>query len=142
VIRGLLGGRPPTATSRAALAHADSIDDGVGHKGGRRPPLFPGYAFVSIELQWHDARWCPGVATLIKEGLARRWRWGSWPSEVPPTYFPANASAESSEGVASRTGQTVRIVRGAFTGKLALFAGMEPHDRVAVLLATSAASCG
>ena len=74
MIRGLLGRRPPTATSRAALAHTDSIDDGVGHKGERRPPLFPGYAFVSIELQWHDARWCPGVATLIKDGLARRWR--------------------------------------------------------------------
>ena len=28
---------------------------------GRRlmitPPLFPGYAFVGIELQWHAARW-------------------------------------------------------------------------------------
>jgi hypothetical protein len=30
----------------------------------------------------------------------------------------------------------VRIAAGAFAGKLALFAGMEPHERVAVLLAT------
>ena len=29
----------------------------------------------------------------------------------------------------------MRIAAGAFAGKLALFAGMEPHERVAVLLA-------
>lgn len=45
------------------------------------------------------------------------------------------ASAGSSAGVASRAGQTVRIAAGAFAGKLALFAGMERHERVAVLLA-------
>ena len=32
---------------------------------GRRimttPPLFPGYAFICIQLQWRAARWCPGV---------------------------------------------------------------------------------
>jgi transcriptional antiterminator RfaH len=40
---------------------------------GRRvevsPVLFPGYAFVLIELQWHGARWCPGVHNLIMDGL-------------------------------------------------------------------------
>ena len=39
---------------------------------GRRlmitPPLFPGYAFVGIELQWHAARWCPGVLSLVMDG--------------------------------------------------------------------------
>ena len=27
-----------------------------------RPPLFPGYIFIAIVLQWHAARWAPGVA--------------------------------------------------------------------------------
>jgi hypothetical protein len=30
----------------------------------RASALFPGYAFVAIELQWHAARWCPGVVRL------------------------------------------------------------------------------
>jgi transcriptional antiterminator RfaH len=33
-----------------------------------RPPLFPGYVFVAIVLQWHRARWCPGVLSLIMAG--------------------------------------------------------------------------
>ena len=37
------------------------------------PALFPGYAFVLIELQWHAARWSPGVLRLVLDGdrLAR-----------------------------------------------------------------------
>jgi transcriptional antiterminator RfaH len=30
--------------------------------------LFPGYAFVLIELQWHAARWSPGVLRLVLDG--------------------------------------------------------------------------
>ena len=37
-----------------------------------RPPLFPGYAFVLIVLQWNTARCSPGVATLIMDGGGRR----------------------------------------------------------------------
>ena len=39
---------------------------------GRRvevtPALFPGYLFIAIVLQWHGARWCPGVLNLIMAG--------------------------------------------------------------------------
>jgi hypothetical protein len=31
--------------------------------------LFPGYAFVLIELQWHAARWSPGVLRLVLDGV-------------------------------------------------------------------------
>jgi hypothetical protein len=39
-----------------------------------RPPLFPNYCFVLIELQWHGARWCPGLAALItaRDGTSAR----------------------------------------------------------------------
>ena len=39
---------------------------------GRRietsPPLFPGYCFVLITLQWHAARWAPGTLGLVMNG--------------------------------------------------------------------------
>ena len=39
---------------------------------GRRtivtPALFPGYLFVCIQLQWHAARYCPGVVRLVMDG--------------------------------------------------------------------------
>ena len=39
---------------------------------GRRvevtPPLFPGYAFVVIELQWHAAHRAPGTLGLVMNG--------------------------------------------------------------------------
>jgi hypothetical protein len=34
----------------------------------RTPLLFPGYAFVLIVLQWHAARFAPGVIGLIMDG--------------------------------------------------------------------------
>ena len=40
-----------------------------------RPALFPGYAFVLIQLQWHTARWTPGTLGLIMGG--------SGPAKVP-----------------------------------------------------------
>ena len=40
---------------------------------GRRilvaPPLFPGYCFVAVELQWHTARWSIGVIGLIMDEI-------------------------------------------------------------------------
>ena len=39
---------------------------------GRRvevtPPLFPGYCFVAIELQWHAAHRAPGTNGLVMSG--------------------------------------------------------------------------
>ena len=36
--------------------------------GERSTWLFPGYAFVWIELQWHAARWALGVVRLVSSG--------------------------------------------------------------------------
>src|SRR5262249_17946781 len=38
-----------------------------GRRIETRPPLFPGYCFLSVELQWHAARWSIGVIGLIME---------------------------------------------------------------------------
>src|SRR3954453_7689145 len=40
-----------------------------GRKVVRTPLLFPGYLFVWIELQWHTARWSPGVVRLVMNGV-------------------------------------------------------------------------
>jgi transcription antitermination factor NusG len=41
-----------------------------GRREDSEVPIFPGYAFVLItRLQWHRARWCPGVVRLIMDGV-------------------------------------------------------------------------
>jgi hypothetical protein len=34
--------------------------------------LFPGYAFVLIELQWHAARWSPESSASCSTGFSRQ----------------------------------------------------------------------
>jgi transcriptional antiterminator RfaH len=98
----------------------------------RTSPLFPGYAFVLIELQWHAARWSPGVLRLVLDG--------DRPARVPDKVI-ADLKGRECDGLVElpppprfQRGDPVRIVRGVFTGQLALFEGQRPHERVAVLL--------
>jgi transcriptional antiterminator RfaH len=103
---------------------------------GRRvevsPPLFPGYCFVLIVLQWHAARWCPGVFNLIMDGTG--------PAKVPDPVIAEIRSRER-DGLIElpkpptlKPGDRVRITAGAFGGHLALYEGQTAHERVAVLL--------
>jgi transcriptional antiterminator RfaH len=103
---------------------------------GRRvdvsPPLFPGYLFIWIEIQWSRARWAPGVASLIMAG--------DGPARVPDSVISEIRSRERNGLVELvkpprlRRGDRVRIVQGVFRGHLALYDGMAPRERVAVLL--------
>jgi transcriptional antiterminator RfaH len=95
-------------------------------------PLFPGYAFVLIELQWHTARWSPGIIRLVLDGVA--------PARVPDRVI-ADLKERERNGLVQlppppgfRRGDPVRLVRGLFAGRLALFEDQRPHERVAVLL--------
>ena len=107
---------------------------------GRRlmitPPLFPGYAFVGIELQWHPARWTPGVSSLVMDGER--------PARVPDADI-AELRARERDGFvvlpkqpapksSLRPGDRLRVRNGPFTGSFGLCAGMAPRDRVLVLL--------
>jgi transcriptional antiterminator RfaH len=103
-----------------------------GRKIETRPLLFPGYAFVFIELQWHAARWSPGVCNLIMDGAA--------PAKVPDAVI-AEIRGRERGGLIElpkpprlEPGDHVRITSGAFGGHLALYEGQTAHERVAVLL--------
>src|SRR5262249_33044970 len=103
---------------------------------GRRvevsPPLFPGYAFVLIELQWHSARWTAGVIRLVMDGAA--------PARVPDAVIAEIRSREVAGLIElpkpplARPGDAVRILRGPFEGRLAIYHGMKPKARVEILL--------
>jgi transcriptional antiterminator RfaH len=102
-----------------------------GHHEDREVPLFPGYAFVAIELQWHAARWCPGVIRLVMDGLL--------PAKVPDAVIEEIRSRERNGAIELpkrrlQYGDRVRILAGPFRGHLAIYAGMSAHERVAVLL--------
>jgi transcriptional antiterminator RfaH len=103
---------------------------------GRRvevsPPLFPGYCFTWIELQWSAARWAPGTLGLIMDGMQ--------PARVPDAVI-AELRAREYNGLVGlpkprgfRRGDRVKILRGAFGGHLAIYADMKPRERVEVLL--------
>jgi transcriptional antiterminator RfaH len=98
----------------------------------RTSPLFPCYAFVLIELQWHAARWSPGVLGLVLDG--------DRPARVPDKVIAElkrrerNGLIELPPRPSLKRGDQVRITHGFFVGQLAVFDGMRPHERVAVLL--------
>jgi transcriptional antiterminator RfaH len=103
-----------------------------GRKVVRTPLLFPAYAFVFIQLQWHTARWAPGVIRLVMDGAA--------PARVPDAVIDeirareVRGLVELPKPPPAQFGDTVRILRGPFEGRLALYAGMKPRERVEVLL--------
>ena len=89
---------------------------------GRRiettPALFPGYAFVLIQLQWHAARWAPGVTRIVLDGAA--------PAKVPDGVIAEIRSRECGGLVdlpkppIARPGAPVRVLRGPFAGHVGL----------------------
>jgi transcriptional antiterminator RfaH len=104
-----------------------------GRKIETRPPLFPGYAFVLIELQWHTARWAPGVVRLVMAGAAT-------PATVPDEVIAdirrreVGGLIELPKQEKYRTGDRVRVTAGPLEGHVGLYAGMRPRERVEVLL--------
>ena len=95
--------------------------------------MFPGYAFIAIELQWHTARWTAGVLGLIMGGIQ--------PARVPDSVI-AEIRARERGGLVELpkrekfcTGEAVRVTHGPFSGQLGLYQGQRPRERVLVLMA-------
>ena len=105
-----------------------------GRKVVRTPLLFPGYLFVLIELQWHAARWAPGVVRLVMNGVGRPRpspTESSWPSRARET----GGLIDLPRPPKFRPGDRLRVTHGPFAGHVGLYAGMKPRERVEVLLA-------
>ena len=105
----------------------------TGKTVGRTVPLFVGYSFVWVELQWHAARWSPGVIRLVLDGER--------PARVPEAVITElrqrerNGLVELPAPPGLRRGDQVHIVRGVLAGLSGLYDRLRPHQRVAVLLA-------
>jgi transcriptional antiterminator RfaH len=102
-----------------------------GRREDSEVALFPGYAFVLIRLQWHAARWSPGVVRLVMDGLQ--------PARVPDVVIEEIRGRERNGAVELprrllKPGDRVRLLAGPFQGHLAVYAGMSGSERVAVLL--------
>ena len=95
--------------------------------------LFPGYAFVWIELQWHAARWSPGVIRLVSGGSAE-------PAKVPVSVIDDLKSRERDGFVmlfkppGLTRGQRMQVTHGPLNGSIAIYQGMRGRQRVEVLL--------
>jgi transcriptional antiterminator RfaH len=103
-----------------------------GRKIEVRPPLFPGYAFVVIEHQWHTARWSIGVAGLIMDGVG--------PARVADSIIAEIRSREVGGLIELPKrklvpGDRVRVTTGPLRGFDGLYAGQRARERVLVLLA-------
>jgi transcriptional antiterminator RfaH len=105
-----------------------------GRKVETSPSLFPGYCFVLITLQWHAARWAPGVASLVRNG-------DGGPARVADAIISELRSREGSDGLIAlprprglRAGSRVKVTTGPFAGQLGIYAGMRARQRVEVLL--------
>jgi transcriptional antiterminator RfaH len=103
------------------------------------PLLFVTYIFIAIEAQWYRARWCPGVIRLVMDGLQ--------PARVPNEVIDGlrrrehDGAIELPKPPGLQRGDKVRIVRGALHGRLGLYEGMRPHERVDVLLQLLGGAC-
>ena len=103
-----------------------------GRKVVKTPLLFPAYCFVWIERRWYDACSLPGVVRLISDGTA--------PARVPDGIIDAIRARECGGLIelpkppTARLGDAVKILRGPFEGRLAIYAGMKPRARIEVLL--------
>ena len=107
-----------------------------GRKVVATPALFPGYAFILIELEFYRARKTPGIIDLVMDldkparvpdaviaELHARERNGL--IRLPPPPKPATPFLPADR---------LRVHSGPLTGLNGLYAGMAPHERIFVLL--------
>ena len=71
-----------------------------------------------VRLQWHRARWCPGVVRLIMDGIQ--------PAKVPDAVIEEIRGRECKGAIELprrllKPGDRVRLLAGPFQGRLAIY---------------------
>lgn len=97
-------------------------------------PFFPRYLFVNLDLErdrWRSVNGTFGVSCMIMEGER--------PKPVPQGVVEGMMATASADGLISvmprlSLGDTVRIVRGPFSGLVGKLAALDESQRVKVLL--------
>jgi transcription antitermination factor NusG len=102
----------------------------AGRKAAITVPLFAGYVFITIQMQWHAARWAPGVIGLIMDGEK--------PGRVPDGVI-ADLRARERHGVVVlpeqprlRPGDPVRVTRGPLAGVAGLYSRASASGNISV----------
>jgi transcriptional antiterminator RfaH len=102
---------------------------------GRAGPsaLFTGYLFTYVSDRWHEIGSTIGVSCIVRFGME--------PARVPLAVIEDLRSRMDADGVIAlpkrprfKLGDRVEIVGGAFSGRLAIYAGQGQRAREAVLL--------
>jgi transcriptional antiterminator RfaH len=96
----------------------------------RIQPLFPTYLFVRIVDQWYPIRWTCGVVRILMAGETP----ARLDEEIIISIRQRERSGFVKLPVNIRRGEEVRILRGHFEGKTAIFDGATAHDRNRVLM--------
>ena len=113
------------------------------HARTRNVALFPSYLFVQIGTRWYDARWTIGVIRILQTIVGEGDQLTTVPALVPDEYIEFWRKREGPDGFVKlpraptnrlKKGQRVRIVRGSFEGRLAVYEGMSGRERERVLL--------
>ena len=100
-----------------------------------RRPLFPGYLFISFDLEtarWRAINGTIGVKNIVSFGCA--------PSVVDDEFITALKASESSDGFMDtgidnlKPGQDVEILSGPMVGQIGKLLSLDAGNRVTVLL--------
>jgi transcriptional antiterminator RfaH len=115
-----------------------------GRKIETTPPLFPGYVFVAIVMQWYSAHYAPGVIGFVMGGER--------PARVPDAMIDELKGRERKgiiklpekpkpgSRVDFQVNERLWIRTGPLRGLFGLYAGQAPHDRIMVLMQILGAS--
>jgi transcriptional antiterminator RfaH len=99
-------------------------------RAGKIEPLFPGYVFVQVELQWRPINGTIGVLRVLTNG--------EQPARLANQVVDEIRSREDRSGFVRlprlRRGNAVRVARGVFASKIGIYQGSTGKDRERVLL--------
>lgn len=101
----------------------------------KKVPLFPRYLFVNLDLDFESKSWAPIRST---RGVSSLVRFGQSPAkihdELVQYIYSREHLSESKAQPLYQQGQSLKIIKGPFSGFDSIYQGMDSEMRVIVLL--------